>query len=97
LRNETKTVLDSISRFLPGHPGLIANVTGYTDNVGKKDLNLRLSEYRARVVVNYLKQKGIPENQILFTWKGSESPAASNDTEENKVKNRRVEIRFLEQ
>lgn len=95
LRTETKVSLDSISQILSNQRNLVINVTGYSDNVGKRNLNLQLSEYRARVVVNYLKQKGVPENQISFTWKGSDSPAVSNDNEGNKVKNRRVEVWIL--
>lgn len=92
LRSETKASLDSLCRILSNKRDLVINVTGYSDNVGKRNLNLQLSEYRARVVVNYLKQKGIPENQISFTWKGSDAPVVPNDNEGNKVRNRRVEV-----
>ncbi|CAG5017706.1 Peptidoglycan-associated lipoprotein [Dyadobacter sp. CECT 9275] len=96
LRPEVKGILDSLSQIMISHPNLEAQITGYSDNVGKRQLNLILSEYRARVVVAYLKQKGIRPGQIHFSWKGPDSPAAPNDTEENRIKNRRVLVLFSE-
>lgn len=95
LTNETKAALDSVAQFLLSQPDKVAHVTGYTDNVGEQEKNLTLSEYRARIVENYLKQRGIKPDQMNVTWKGSNSPAASNDSEQTKIKNRRVEIHIL--
>lgn len=95
LTNETKTVLDSVSQFLMNQPDKVAHVTGYTDNVGEQEKNLTLSEYRARTVENYLKQRGIKPSQMNVKWKGSNLPVASNDSEQTKIKNRRVEIQIL--
>ncbi|WP_254412557.1 OmpA family protein [Dyadobacter diqingensis] len=95
LRTKTKLTLDSISGFLTKMPDSRVRVTGHTDNVGKHALNVSLSEYRARVVANYLRQKGIEPQQIDFNWKGPDSPVAVNDSEENKIKNRRVEVQVF--
>lgn len=95
LRTKTKLTLDSISGFLTKMPDSRVRVTGHTDNVGKHALNVSLSEYRARVVANYLRQKGIQPQQIDFNWKGPDSPVAVNDSEENKIKNRRVEVQVF--
>lgn len=92
MRQETKLTLDSISEFLRSQRDAKARITGHSDNVGKRDLNLMLSEHRARVVAHYLKKKGVQPQQISLTYKGPDAPIAPNDTEENKVKNRRVEI-----
>ncbi len=92
LRSASKVTLDSISQFLLRQKNSTAQITGHTDNVGKRFLNVSLSEYRARVVANYLRQKGVQAQQVSFKWKGPDSPVAANDTEQNKVKNRRVEI-----
>jgi outer membrane protein OmpA-like peptidoglycan-associated protein len=96
LRSSTKQTLDSISEFLRSQRNLQAHLTGHTDNVGPRNLNVSLSEYRARVVANYLLQRGVKPGQIIFKWKGPDSPIASNHSEEHKTKNRRVEILFMQ-
>ncbi|WP_234733907.1 OmpA family protein [Tellurirhabdus bombi] len=95
LRKEVKMTLDSISWLLASQRGLVAQVTGHTDNVGARNLNMILSEYRARVVAYYLQQKGIQPSQLSTTWEGPDTPTAPNDTEENRPKNRRVVVRIL--
>ncbi|MBF4471752.1 OmpA family protein [Flavobacterium sp. HJJ] len=71
-------------------------VVGHTDNVGNSESNLALSKSRAQAVVDYLKQKGIPENRFqLIDGKGQNEPVADNGTESGKSKNRRVVITFL--
>jgi outer membrane protein OmpA-like peptidoglycan-associated protein len=97
LRKDSRLVLDSVCAVLIRRHNLIARVTGHTDNVGKQNLNLILSEYRARVVQHYMKTNGVRPGQIRVEWKGSHFPVAENDSEENKSKNRRVEISFREQ
>lgn len=95
LRNDTKAALDSVSRLLLMQQNKAIKLTGYTDNVGSRDLNVTLSEYRVRTVVNYLQQRGINPAQIVTVWKGPDSPNAPNDSEENKSKNRRVAIQLI--
>lgn len=95
LRNEVKSALDSVAKFLSDQPQMILRITGYTDNVGDAAKNVILSEYRAKTVANYLMQKGIQTSQILVIGKGGESPVASNESEATKILNRRVTIEFL--
>jgi outer membrane protein OmpA-like peptidoglycan-associated protein len=96
LRKDSRLVLDSVCAVLVRRHNLIAQVTGHTDNVGRQNLNLILSEYRARVVQHYMKTNGVRPGQIRVEWKGSYFPVAENDIEENKSKNRRVEISLRE-
>ncbi|MGV3697675.1 OmpA family protein [Flavobacterium sp.] len=71
-------------------------VVGHTDNVGGDAANIPLSKNRAQAVVNYLKQKGIPENRFqLIDGKGSNDPVADNSSESGRAQNRRVVITFL--
>jgi OOP family OmpA-OmpF porin len=71
-------------------------IVGHTDNVGNSESNLALSKSRAQAVVDYLKQKGIPENRFqLIDGKGQNEPVADNNSESGKSKNRRVVITFL--
>lgn len=95
LRTKTKLTLDSVSGFLTKMPDCKVQITGHTDNVGKHALNVSLSEYRARVVASYLRQHGVHPQQINFNWKGPDSPVAVNSDEQNKMKNRRVELQVL--
>ncbi|WP_428656564.1 OmpA family protein [Runella sp.] len=95
LRDETKASLDSVSRFLIREQEMAAHVTGYTDNVGERGKNLTLSEFRAKMVMNYLTRKGVRAEQIIIQWKGSDTSTPTDDSEESKTKKRRVEIQFL--
>ncbi len=95
LQSATKDALDSVAQFLLKNRDKAVQITGHTDNVGKRNLNVILSEYRARRTVNYLERKGVPSDQIIFKWQGPDSPAAPNDVEENKAKNRRVVIEVI--
>jgi outer membrane protein OmpA-like peptidoglycan-associated protein len=95
LKAKVKTTLDSVALFLSNQQQMVVHVTGYTDNVGDRDKNLVLSEYRARTVMNYLIEKGVRPEQVMVAWKGSENPVSSNDSEENKIKNRRVVIQVV--
>ncbi|WP_205959306.1 OmpA family protein [Flavobacterium rivulicola] len=71
-------------------------IVGHTDNVGGDAANIPLSRNRAQAVVDYLKQKGIPESRFqLIDGKGASEPVADNSTESGKAKNRRVVITFL--
>jgi OOP family OmpA-OmpF porin len=68
------------------------DVIGYTDSVGSNDYNYALSERRANAVKDYLVSEGIDADLIDAIGKGKSEPVASNDTEEGRAKNRRVEI-----
>jgi outer membrane protein OmpA-like peptidoglycan-associated protein len=67
-------------------------VKGYTDNTGDKGDNKDLSKERAQAVADYLAKNGIPQDRIEVRGKGEKDPAATNDTEAGRAKNRRVEI-----
>lgn len=67
-------------------------VIGHTDASGSDELNLRLSEKRAKTVANLLAVNGIPKDKIYYQGAGESQPVASNDTSEGRASNRRVEI-----
>ena len=74
-------------------PDAELNVVGHTDNVGGLDYNKDLSERRAASVVAYLTaQHGIDAARLTSIGAGMTSPIATNDTEEGRAKNRRVEL-----
>jgi len=85
--------LDQIGSFLQSHPEAFAVIDGYSDNTGAVDYNLRLPRKRAENVASYLANKfGISSERLVGLWYGQANPTASNDTDEGRAQNRRVEI-----
>lgn len=95
LRPESYPQLDKLVKTLVTTPKLVIEIAGHTDNVGDRRLNQLLSENRAKVITNYLIRSGIAENRLQHRGYGDSRPAAPNDSEENKKKNRRVEFVVL--
>lgn len=95
LRPESFEQLDKLLRTLQATPTLRIEIAGHTDNVGDRRLNQTLSEQRAKIIANYLITKGIREPRLRHNGYGGNHPAAPNDVEENKRKNRRVEFVVL--
>lgn len=85
-------VIDPVVNLLLKNPSLNVNIVGHTDSKGTTEYNQRLSETRAHVVAKYLHSKGIPLNKIKVFGMGEDQPVTSNDSEEGRAKNRRVEF-----
>ncbi|MFN3382129.1 MAG: OmpA family protein, partial [Runella zeae] len=94
LLDESKSALNATAAWLKQNPYKVLVISGYTDNVGNPTLNQTLSEYRA--IANYLMKWGVPENQLIFKGLGGAYPISPNDTEENRKKNRRVELKIID-
>ena len=95
LRNESIVELDRLYNLLVANPTMEIEIDGHTDNVGDPALNVQLSLDRATAVKKYLTGKGIAESRILVKGFGGAKPVASNDTEDSKKLNRRVEFVIL--
>jgi len=95
LKEDFKKSLDAISVVLNKYPDTAVFVTGYTDNTGAKEANKKLSEDRAKSVVDYMISKQVDGDRFYSEGYGELHPVASNATDEGKAKNRRVEIRVL--
>ncbi len=95
LRPESFPQLDKLVKTLATTPKLAIEIAGHTDNVGDRRLNQLLSENRAKIITSYLVRSGIPESRLRHTGYGDSRPAAPNDSEDNKRKNRRVEFVVL--
>lgn len=87
--------LDKVVELLQKNPTLKIEISGHTDIKGDKKYNQTLSQKRAESVVNYLVQKGIDKTRLLAKGYGNTMPIVPNDTEENKAKNRRTELKVL--
>ena len=93
VRPDSQATLQEIAKLLTANPGLKVSVVGHTDNQGKPDYNLDLSRRRAAAVARELTLKyGIAADRLSSFGCGFYSPVASNETEDGKAKNRRVEL-----
>lgn len=95
LQEIQKETLNTLAGILKANPNTKIKIIGHTDNVGNQELNVKLSEFRAKVCYQYLISKEIESERISYQGIGSSKPITNNDTEENKIKNRRVEISLL--
>ncbi len=88
--------LDILYRALSGIEGRTFLVVGHTAAVGTEESQYRLSVERARRVIAELVARGMEPIRFIYQGRGGREPLASNDTEEGRAKNRRVEIIILE-
>jgi len=95
LREKSKTELNELIRFMQDNPQVRGEISGHTDNVGEKKANQELSLKRAKSVYDYLVQNGIEPQRLTYKGYGDTQPAAPNDTEENRQRNRRIEFKIL--
>jgi outer membrane protein OmpA-like peptidoglycan-associated protein/tetratricopeptide (TPR) repeat protein len=84
--------INRLLQLLTENPTLKVQINGYTDNVGKPIDNLKLSENRAKSVVDYLVSKGISVSRLTFKGFGETKPIAENSTEAGRAQNRRTEF-----
>jgi OmpA-OmpF porin, OOP family len=87
--------LDKLANILRENPNLEIEIFGHTDNVGDPIYNLTLSRRRAAMVMDYLIQSGITSRRLRSNGFGDKYPVASNEGEETRQLNRRVEFRIL--
>jgi outer membrane protein OmpA-like peptidoglycan-associated protein len=95
LRPESTNELERLTKLLNDVPTLKIEISGHTDNKGAADYNQRLSESRAKAVVDYLVGKGIAADRLQFKGYGLTQPIAGNDTDEGRQLNRRTEFKVL--
>lgn len=94
LTPETQAILNIGVALLVRDQSLGIRVTGHTDSVGPADFNQRLSEARAQSAVEYMLAAGVDPARLVARGRGEEEPIASNDTDEGRASNRRVEFEF---
>lgn len=96
IKDESYPVLDAVAKVMKDNPSYKLSVDGHTDNQGNADSNMLLSQKRAEAARSYMIEKGIAGDRLTAKGYGITKPAADNETEEGRAKNRRVEfnIRF---
>jgi len=96
IRKESISVLKPLASYLKVHKKAHLLIAGYTDNVGSKEYNKKLSTQRALAVRNALVKMGVISSQLSYIGYGQENPIASNDTSMGRAKNRRVEFYIVQ-
>jgi len=97
LTKESKQLLDEAVITINASPELQKiEVQAHTDYKGSGDANLKLSEQRAQSVKDYLVSQGVIEKRLVAKGYGESQPIADNETEEGRAKNRRVELKVIE-
>lgn len=95
LLQQSYNELHMLIGMLNAYPKMKIEVRGHTDGRGSDDYNRRLSENRAKAVVDYLVSKGIDPRRLQYKGFGKSMPIATNATEEGRARNRRVEFKII--
>jgi outer membrane protein OmpA-like peptidoglycan-associated protein len=96
LRPDSYVEIGVLFRLMTENPSLKIEISGHTDNVGSAAVNQRLSEQRARSVVEVLIERGIARERLTYKGYGFDKPIASNETAEGRQMNRRTEFEIIE-
>jgi len=92
IKPESELVLYELLKFLKERPNILKlSIEGHTDNKGSAISNKGLSNRRAAAVVKWLTDRGIEKTRLTSQGFGQDKPIDTNDTEEGRAKNRRVE------
>jgi outer membrane protein OmpA-like peptidoglycan-associated protein/tetratricopeptide (TPR) repeat protein len=92
ITKSSEYILDELITFLKENPTVKIRIEGHTDNVGRLEDNMALSNDRAFTVMEYLENKGVTGSRLSFKGMGPTKPLASNDTPEGRAENRRTEF-----
>lgn len=95
LRDTSKENLAKLAKILNKYPDTNILIEGHTDSTGPEDYNLRLSKDRAEAVAFYLAQLNVNSRRFSVMGYGEAQPIATNDTEEGRQQNRRVDLAIM--
>lgn len=95
LKPEGEMAVAQLAPILASLEGRQFQVAGHTDDVGSDDSNWKLSANRALSVVQYMISQGMPSERLSATGYGKFQPVASNETDEGKAQNRRIDINLV--
>lgn len=95
LLEDSYSELNRLIKLLKDNPNMEIEITGHTDNIGSPAYNLNLSRKRAQSVADYLIANGLSPQRLKVKGYGERLPVSSNDTDEGRQQNRRVEFKIL--
>jgi outer membrane protein OmpA-like peptidoglycan-associated protein len=95
LNSQFYSALDGVSMVLKEYDKTVIEVAGHTDSSGSDQYNQALSERRAQSVAGYLSSHGVKQQRLITVGAGEAHPVASNDTEQGRSANRRVEMTIV--
>ena len=95
IKSDSQEVLDNIVSILNEYPNAKFTIDGHTDSIGSASSNQKLSEERAYSVMNYLIDNGVATSRLSANGYGEDRPIASNNSNEGRRTNRRVEINLV--
>lgn len=94
LKPESFEELDRVAKMLEDNPKITIELSAHTDDTGNDDSNLKLSDKRAKSVMDYMVSKGIKAERMTAKGYGETQPLVPNDSDENRAKNRRVQFKI---
>ncbi len=97
IREDAIVALTGLLKEMKGNPKMKIEIAGHTDADGKDDYNMQLSQHRANSVVNWLVKNGISSKRLLAKGYGKTQPISTNETVDGRQKNRRTEVRVIEE
>lgn len=92
LTANARNILNGVAERLVNNPDVRVSIEGHTDSRGSAEYNKDLSQRRAESVTTYLAQRGVGANRMRAVGYGEERPIASNETDQGRAQNRRVEL-----
>jgi OOP family OmpA-OmpF porin len=95
LEGSSNVQLDEIAKVLKAYPAVEVKLAGYSDNVGDPDANITLTAERAATVKEALIQRDVAPRRMQIAGYGAGAPIATNDTEEGRQRNHRIEIEVI--
>ncbi len=95
LNEKSVSELSNVVEILQENPGMVVEISGHTDNIGSESYNQTLSEKRAEQVFNEIVKNQIDQTRLSYKGFGDQFPIKSNETEEGRQSNRRIEFRVV--
>ncbi len=95
LNSQFFSALEGVGVVLKEYNKTVIEVAGHTDSSGSDSYNMQLSQRRAQAVANYLASQGVKNERLITVGAGEAHPIASNDTEQGRSANRRVELTIV--
>lgn len=92
LKDESFPELKRLIQLMNENKSIVIEITGHTDNIGEDDYNMKLSQSRSEAVMKYLQANGIASGRVTARGYGETKPLVSNDSDDGRAENRRVEF-----